>query len=301
MNKILEIENLSVSIDNLNIIRNISLCIYKNDILAIVGESASGKSLLCKTIMKFKSNIRKTGKIYFLDKDIDEYNITKIRGSKISYVFQNPMQSLNPSIKVGKQIDECILIHNKTSKKQAKLKTFELLNKVGLDKSYYNKLPNQLSGGQCQRVVIAIAIANNPSLVICDEPTTSLDYETQKLILDLLKSLNITIILITHDLNIVKDFANKVIVMYAGEFLELAYTDEIFSNPLHPYTKCLLSNNPQIKGIMVDYANVPNYDIFADRNPLAQKIDFEKKPPLIEAYPNHYVKSWLYYKENNNE
>ena len=226
-------------------------------------------------------------------------------------IFQDPMTSLNPTIRVGKQIMEGILIHKKVSKEEAKKQAIEMLRKVGIPKpkERFYQYPHEYSGGMRQRAVIAIALSCEPDLLICDEPTTALDVTIQAQILDLInelkKELNVAVILITHDLGVVAETADRVIVMYAGEKLEEAPVKELFKNPKHPYTWGLLKSLPRldmkenerleaIPGTPPDLLNPPVGDPFAARSEYAMKIDYEKKPPLIDFGNRHTVKSWLY-------
>ena len=226
-------------------------------------------------------------------------------------IFQDPMTSLNPTIRVGKQIMEGILIHKKVSKEEAKKQAIEMLRKVGIPKpkERFYQYPHEYSGGMRQRAVIAIALSCEPDLLICDEPTTALDVTIQAQILDLInelkKELNVAVILITHDLGVVAETADRVIVMYAGEKLEEAPVKELFKNPKHPYTWGLLKSLPRldmkenerleaIPGTPPDLLNPPAGDPFAARSEYAMKIDYEKKPPLIDFGNGHTVKSWLY-------
>ena len=335
--KILEVKNLSVSFNTyageVKALRDISFHVNKGETLAIVGESGSGKSVTVQTVMKLipmpPAEI-KGGEILFQGEDLIQVSDARrrqLRGGKIGMIFQDPMTSLNPTIKVGKQIMEGILIHKKVTKEEAKKQAVEMLRKVGIPKpeERFNQYPHEFSGGMRQRAVIAIALSCEPELLICDEPTTALDVTIQAQILDLInslkKELNIGVILITHDLGVVAETADRVIVMYAGEKLEEAPVRELFKHPKHPYTWGLLKSLPRldmsngeklesIPGTPPDLLKPPVGDPFAPRSEYAMKIDYEKKPPMIDLGNGHFVKSWLYVKgapevknpfENNGE
>ena len=319
--KILEVKNLSVSFNTyageVKALRNVSFYVAKGETLAIVGESGSGKSVTVQTIMKLipmPPGEIKSGEILFEGEDlvkVSDEKMRHLRGGKIGMIFQDPMTSLNPTIRVGKQIMEGILIHKKVSKEEAKKQAIEMLRKVGIPKpkERFYQYPHEYSGGMRQRAVIAIALSCEPDLLICDEPTTALDVTIQAQILDLInelkKELNVAVILITHDLGVVAETADRVIVMYAGEKLEEAPVKELFKNPKHPYTWGLLKSLPRldmkenerleaIPGTPPDLLNPPAGDPFAARSEYAMKIDYEKKPPLIDFGNGHTVKSWLY-------
>ena len=319
--KILEVKNLSVSFNTyageVKALRNVSFSVAKGETLAIVGESGSGKSVTVQTIMKLipmPPGEIKSGEILFEGEDlvkVSDEKMRHLRGGKIGMIFQDPMTSLNPTIRVGKQIMEGILIHKKVSKEEAKKQAIEMLRKVGIPKpkERFYQYPHEYSGGMRQRAVIAIALSCEPDLLICDEPTTALDVTIQAQILDLInelkKELNVAVILITHDLGVVAETADRVIVMYAGEKLEEAPVKELFKNPKHPYTWGLLKSLPRldmkenerleaIPGTPPDLLNPPAGDPFAARSEYAMKIDYEKKPPLIDFGNGHTVKSWLY-------
>ena len=319
--KILEVKNLSVSFNTyageVKALRNVSFSVAKGETLAIVGESGSGKSVTVQTIMKLipmPPGGIKSGEILFEGEDlvkVSDEKMRHLRGGKIGMIFQDPMTSLNPTIRVGKQIMEGILIHKKVSKEEAKKQAIEMLRKVGIPKpkERFYQYPHEYSGGMRQRAVIAIALSCEPDLLICDEPTTALDVTIQAQILDLInelkKELNVAVILITHDLGVVAETADRVIVMYAGEKLEEAPVKELFKNPKHPYTWGLLKSLPRldmkenerleaIPGTPPDLLNPPAGDPFAARSEYAMKIDYEKKPPLIDFGNGHTVKSWLY-------
>ena len=321
--KILEVKDLSVSFNTyageVKALRNISFSVSRGETLAIVGESGSGKSVTVQTVMRLipmPPGEIKSGEILFevenLVKVSDE-RMRQLRGGKIGMIFQDPMTSLNPSIKVGKQIMEGILIHKKVSRKEAEKQAVEMLRKVGIPKpeERFKQYPHEYSGGMRQRAVIAIALSCEPDLLICDEPTTALDVTIQAQILDLInelkKELNIGVILITHDLGVVAETSDRVVVMYAGEKLEEAPVKELFKNPKHPYTWGLLKSLPRldmasnerlssIPGTPPDLLNPPVGDPFASRSEYAMKIDYEKKPPMIDLGNGHFVKSWLYVK-----
>lgn len=318
---LLEVKNLSVSFNTyageVKALRNIDFKVNRGETLAIVGESGSGKSVTVQSIMRLIPSPPgefKSGEIIFDEIDllkISEKEMRNYRGGRIGMIFQDPMTSLNPVIKIGHQIMEGILIHKKVSKKEAKKLAIEMLKKVGIPKpeERFEQYPHQFSGGMRQRVVIAIALSCEPDLLICDEPTTALDVTIQKQILDLInklkKELNIGVILITHDLGVVAETADRVIVMYAGEKIEEAPVKKIFKDPRHPYTWGLLKSLPRldmdsskalfsIPGTPPDLLDPPKGDPFAARSEFSMKIDYEKKPPLVDLGDGHYVKSWLY-------
>lgn len=321
--KILEVKNLSVSFNTyageVKALRNISFSVKRGETLAIVGESGSGKSVTVQTVMRLipmPPGEIKSGEIIFEGEDIvkvSDEKMRKLRGGKIGMIFQDPMTSLNPTIKVGKQIMEGILIHKKVSKAEAKKQAIEMLAKVGISKpeERFEQYPHEFSGGMRQRAVIAIALSCEPDLLICDEPTTALDVTIQAQILELInklkEELNIGVILITHDLGVVAQTADRVVVMYAGEKLEEAPVTELFKNPKHPYTWGLLKSLPRldmssneklssIPGTPPDLLKPPAGDPFAPRSEYAMKIDYERKPPMIDLGNGHIVKSWLYVK-----
>lgn len=319
--KILEVKNLSVSFNTyageVKALRDISFSVDRGETLAIVGESGSGKSVTVQTVMRLipmPPGEIKGGEILFEGEDlikVSDIRMRELRGGKIGMIFQDPMTSLNPTIKVGKQIMEGILIHKKVSKAEAKKQAIEMLRKVGIPKpeERFNQYPHEFSGGMRQRAVIAIALSCEPDLLICDEPTTALDVTIQSQILELInnlkKELNIAVILITHDLGVVAETADRVVVMYAGEKLEEAPVKELFKNPKHPYTWGLLKSLPRldmtsdekltsIPGTPPDLLKPPVGDPFAPRSEYAMKIDYERKPPMIDLGNDHFVKSWLY-------
>ena len=318
---LLEVNNLSVSFNTyageVKALRDISFKVNRGETLAIVGESGSGKSVTVQSIMRLLPTPPaefKTGEIIFEGVNLlklDEKEMRKYRGGRIGMIFQDPMTSLNPVMKIGEQIMEGILIHKKISKAEAKKKALEMLEKVGIPKpeERFNQYPHQFSGGMRQRVVIAIALACEPDLLICDEPTTALDVTIQSQILELInklkKELNIAVILITHDLGVVAETSDRVIVMYAGEKLEEGPVKEIFKDAHHPYTWGLLKSLPRldmdannalysIPGTPPNLLNPPVGDSFAARSDFSMKIDYEKNPPLVDLGNGHFVRSWIY-------
>ncbi len=319
MKKILEVTDLNVSFHTfageVQAIRGVSFDLYEGETLAIVGESGSGKSVTTKSLMRLlppeNSEIKK-GKILFNDIDIakaTEKQMQKIRGKDISMIFQEPMTSLNPTMTIGKQIMEPLLKHQKMSKTDARKRAFELLKLVGIPKPEIRikQYPHQFSGGMRQRVVIAIALACAPKVLIADEPTTALDVTIQAQILDLMKELQkkieTSIIFITHDLGVVANVADRVAVMYGGKIVEVGTVDEIYYNPQHPYTWGLISSMPSldtedeelfvIPGTPPDLLNPPKGDAFAPRNPYAMQIDLEEEPPMFKISDTHYAATWL--------
>lgn len=299
----------------LNAIRGISIDLYKGESFAIVGESGSGKSVFTKTFMGLleANGHIDSGRIIYNGEDLTKFKSEKdwrkIRGKEIAMVSQDPMTSLNPLKIIGKQVQEGIELHQNSKGTEAKKFAIKLLKDVGIsdpEKRYY-QYPHEFSGGMRQRVVIAIAIACNPKILICDEPTTALDVTMQAQILELLKNIqkeyNLTIVYITHDLGVVAKVADRVGVMYAGDIVEIGLCDEIFYNAKHPYTWALLSSLPQlgikgeelysIKGTPVNLFKEIKGDAFAPRNPRALKIDFEIAPPYFEISKTHKAKTWL--------
>lgn len=316
---ILSVENLVIKFNlrgkELTAIRGASIDLHKGESLAIVGESGSGKSVFTKSFMGLlDANGRiEEGTIMYKGEDLTTYKTEddwiKIRGKEIAMVFQDPMTSLNPLKSVGKQVQESIELHQNLKGEEAKKLAIEILSDVGISEPErrYKQYPHEFSGGMRQRVVIAISIACNPNILICDEPTTALDVTIQAQILHLLKKLqnkyNLTIIYITHDLGVVANVADRIAVMYAGDIIELGTAEEVFFDPKHPYTWALLSSLPQlgIKGepLYSIKGTPPNLfkeivgDAFAPRNPKALKIDFVERPPYFEVSPTHKARTWL--------
>ena len=299
----------------LNAIRRCSLDLYDGETLAIVGESGSGKSVFTKTFvgMLDKNGSVTGGSIMYNGVDLAQYKTEAqwrtIRGKKIAMVTQDPMTSLNPLKKVGIQIKEAIELNQNLRGKAAKEEAIKLLDLVGIPdpERRYGQYPHEFSGGMRQRVVIAIAVACNPQILICDEPTTALDVTIQAQILELIRKLqrekHMTIIYITHDLGVVANVADRVAVMYAGQIIEIGMANEIFFNPRHPYTWALLSAMPQlgvkgeklpaIDGTPPNLFNKVTGDSFAPRNKKALNIDFLEEPPMFDVTPTHQAKTWM--------
>lgn len=319
MEKILEVKDLNISFHTfageVQAIRGVNFDLYKGETLAIVGESGSGKSVTSKAIMHLlppsNSEIKK-GEILFEGKDIaklSDKQMQKIRGKDISMIFQDPMTSLNPTMKIGKQIIEPIIKHQNLSKSAAKERAIDILKLVGIPNPEirFNQYPHQFSGGMRQRVVIAIALACNPKVLIADEPTTALDVTIQAQILELMKELQkkieTSIIFITHDLGVVANVADRVAVMYGGKIVEIGTVDEVFYNPQHPYTWGLISSMPSldteeeelyaIPGTPPNLLHPPKGDAFAPRNQYAMQIDLEEQPPMFKVSETHYAATWL--------
>ena len=314
---ILQVKNLRVDFHTyageIKAIRDVNFDLKKGETLAIVGESGSGKSVTTKTLMGLSApNANITGAIDFMGKkllDLKEDEWTKVRGNEIAMIFQDPMTSLDPTMRIGQQIAEPIMIHEKVSKQEALKRALELMKSVGIPKAeeHINDYPHQWSGGMRQRAVIAIALAANPDVLIADEPTTALDVTIQAQILSLMKKIqkerNSSIVFITHDLGVVAGMADRVAVMYAGKIIEYGTVDEVFYNPQHPYTWGLLNSMPttdteagslqSIPGTPPDLLNPPKGDAFAPRNEFALDIDYEEEPPLFKVSDTHYAATWL--------
>jgi len=295
---------------------DVSITLDKNEILAIVGESGCGKSTLAMTIMGLQDpkNTRITGDIIYNDLNLvglSETLYNKIRGNDIGMIFQDPLSALNPLMRIGDQIAEALYYHTDLDEKQRTARAIELLTQVGIvnPERVANQYPHELSGGMRQRVIIAIAISCKPPIIIADEPTTALDVTIQAQILDLLSDLQEEtesgIILITHDLGVVAETADRVDVMYGGQIVEEAPVDVLFSNPQHPYTRSLLNSIPQedahdselhvIEGVVPSLKNMPRTGCrFAARIPWIPEDAHEEQPTLHEVEPGHFVRCTCY-------
>lgn len=323
--KILIVDNLEIKFNlrgkTLHVIRGISMDLYRGEILAIVGESGSGKSVFTKSFMGLLDHNGgvTAGQIWYYSEaggpPVELTSLKKekewlpFRGREIAMIMQDPMTSLNPLKTIGAQIMEAVLLHQNVNRPEARTRTLRYLQDVGIQspEKRFSQYPHEFSGGMRQRVVIAIAIACNPRILICDEPTTALDVTIQAQIMALLMELRhkykLSVILITHDLGVVANIADRVAVMYAGDIIEIGTARDIFYDARHPYTWALLSSLPQVcvKGSELwcipgtppnPYAEVRG-DAFAPRNPQALKIDFIKRPPYFAVSETHKARTWL--------
>ena len=326
--RVLSIRDLNISFKTnygvVRAIRGVRLDLFQGETVAIVGESGSGKSVTVKTMMGIldSNGHIDSGSINYryTDKDgnqvecdlakMDQKEIRyQLCGKHIAMVFQDPMTSLDPTMTIGKQIMEPMIEHNYATKQEAAKKALELLDEVGISEPQktFKQYPHELSGGMRQRVVIAIALACDPDILICDEPTTALDVTIQAKILEKIKEIqlkkNISVIYITHDLGIVAKVADYVAVMYAGRIVEKGNINEVFYDPRHPYTWGLLSSMPDIdtdsRRLFAIPGTPPNLmeevvgDAFAPRNPFALNIDYREEPPMYDVGGQHRVASWL--------
>lgn len=316
--KILEVKNLTVyygsGSETVKAVNNTSFFIEKGESLGLVGETGAGKTTTALSIMQLIPNPPGkiiSGEILYNGQDLNKLSQEekrKIRGHKISMIFQDPMTALNPTLTVGEQISEVISLHNKVSKSEAKERAMKMLELVGIQAARFDNFPHQFSGGMKQRVVIAIALACNPELLIADEPTTALDVTIQAQVLDLIdelkKEFNTTLLLITHDLGVIAETCNKVAIMYAGEIVEYGTLEHIYNNTKHPYTIGLFESIPNfnddvrrlkpIKGLMPDPSNLPEGCVFAPRCPDAKEECITHSTPMWEVEPGHFVKCEKY-------
>lgn len=312
---LLHVQNLQMVFENKTqsfaAVDDLSFSVKKGQTLGIVGESGSGKTMASLSVMRLLPNQGRVsgGKILFKGNDLvplREKEMQKLRGKELAMIFQDPMMSLDQVYTVGYQIIEAILTHEKIGKQQAKERALKLLSSVGIahPERVFNSYPFELSGGMCQRVMIAIALSCNPKLLFADEPTTALDVTVQAQILDLLRQVRdeyeMGIVLITHDLGVVSEIADRVIVMYAGKSMEDAPTNTIMREPLHPYTIGLMKSAPRleeqtdrlysIEGAVPDIRHMPTGCRFCTRCPLADKECQQTEPPVKEVAPEHYVR-----------
>ncbi len=323
---LLDIKDLHVGFrigdDYFDAVDGVDITLQKNEILAIVGESGCGKSTLATTIMGLHNplNTKISGSIQYNDKELigmDEAAYNTVRGNDIGMIFQDPLASLNPLMTIGAQIDEALYYHTDLDANQRTERVLELLDQVGIPnpKRTFKQYPHELSGGMRQRIIIAMALSCKPPIIIADEPTTALDVTIQAQILDLLNDIQAEtgsgIILITHDLGVVAETADRVAVMYGGQFVEVAPVEELFTNPKHPYTRSLLKSNPQsgsegdlhvIEGIVPPITKMIRQGCrFAPRIPWLDAAAHEENPEMHEISPNHFVRcschETFYFKE----
>ena len=307
-NTLVEIKNLDVNFrindDYYKAVDNVNLKLKENEILAIVGESGCGKSTLATSIMGLHNplNTKLSGEIIYKDKNLlelseEEYN--EIRGSEIGMIFQDPLSALNPLMRIEAQIEEGLIYHTKLNQNERKNRVYELLQQVGIQnyKRIARQFPHELSGGMRQRVMIALALACKPNVIIADEPTTALDVTIQAQILDLLKSIqdeiHAGIILITHDLGVVAEMADRVAVMYRGKVVELGTPEAVYGDPVHSYTKSLISAVPIADP---DYKKTKKIDMDESylRSPMGDVSEIEvipETPELTEYRPGHFVET----------
>lgn len=315
---VLKIKHLSVDFKTmegeLHAIRDVTLKLHPGEVLALVGESGSGKSVTTKSIMGLLPHNAEivSGTIEYEGQDLlklPEKKLQELRGNEFAEIFQDPMTALDPTMRVGKQIMEPLLLHQNMNKATAKQKALAVMEKVGIvnAKERFNNFPYQFSGGMRQRIVIAMALICHPKVLIADEPTTALDVTIQSQILQLIKQLKdelgTAVIFITHDLGVVAGIADRVAVMYAGRILEFGTVEDIFYHPQHPYTIGLLKSTPtmdmnegeleSIPGNPPNLINPPAGDPFAQRNKYALQIDYEKLPPFFKVSDTHYAATWL--------
>lgn len=315
---ILDVHNLQVEFKveqgTVKAIRGVDFQLRTGETLAIVGESGSGKSVTSKAIMGLLAQNGKItdGSIKLFGQEIagmKEKEYLKIRGSQIAMIFQDPMTSLNPTMTIGAQLMEGIILHQKMDKAAARQEAVRLLELVGIvnPEKRLKQYPHQFSGGMRQRIVIAIALSCNPKVLIADEPTTALDVTIQAQIIELIKDIQqktgVAVIFITHDLGVVANVADYVSVMYAGKIVEKGTVDEIFYDPRHPYTWGLLASMPSvdskdkelfaIPGTPPNLLNPPKGDAFAARNKWALEVDFQEQPPMFKISSTHYAATWL--------
>lgn len=314
---VLNVKNLNVSFraygGMVRAVRGVDFDLRRGETLAIVGESGSGKSVTIKSVMGIlaRNAVIEDGTIEYEGQDLltlSDKEMRSIRGKRIALIFQDPLSALNPIMKIGKQITETIMLDKKTTRKEAKAKAIKLLAAVGIDRpeERFDQYPFQFSGGMRQRIVIAIALARDPDVLICDEPTTALDVTVQAKILELINELKekrgLSVVFITHDMGVVANMADRINVMYAGKIVEKGTAEEIFFNPTHPYTQALLASMPDmetegvlpaIPGTPPNMLFPPKGDAFAARNTRAMQIDFEREPPLFPITETHWAATWL--------
>ncbi len=312
---LLEIKELEAGYESkkgwISAVDGVSLNVYTDDFVGLAGESGCGKSTLALSIIGLlkKPGKVKKGSIFFRGRDLTKLKpeeMRRIRWDEISMVFQSAMNSLNPVMKIGDQITDAILAHRRISKSEARARAMELLKIVNISPDRVESYPHQLSGGMKQRVMIAMSLALNPSLVLMDEPTTALDVVVQKMIIEeieeIRKKLGFSILFITHDLSLLVEISKRVAIMYAGEIVELAEAHTLYSKPLHPYTQGLMNSFPTLHGVLKRSEGIPGRppDLsqrikgcrFYDRCSKREKICKEEHPSLVEVENGHFVACW---------
>ncbi len=314
---VLDVKNLVINFraygGKVQAVRDVSFQLHKGETVCIVGESGSGKSVSIKTVMGILAPNAEIagGSVIYDGKDltkITEEEFHTIRGKRIGLIFQDPLSALNPLMKIGRQITEVVKLRTKCTNAEAKERALQLMRDVGIPdvEDRFEAYPFQFSGGMRQRIVIAIALANDPEILICDEPTTALDVTVQAKILELINELKVkkglSIIFITHDMGVVANMADRMYVMYAGKIVEYGTAYEIFFDPRHPYTWALLSSMPDmdtkekldaIPGTPPNMLQPPKGDAFAARNKYALKLDYVEQPPFFKVSDTHYAATWL--------
>lgn len=317
---LLDVQNLSVSFmtyaGEVQAVRDVSFTLAKGEIIAVVGESGSGKSVMTQSLVKLlpsPPSVIKDGNVTLNGQPIRDYSfkaLRKVKGKEIAYIFQDPMTSLNPTMKIGAQVVEGILTHSQVTKAEARVRAMELLRIAGISEpeKRIHQFPHELSGGMRQRVMIAIAIAMQPKILVADEPTTALDVTIQSQILGILRDINrregMSIILITHDMGIVANMAQRVLVMYGGKIVEAGPVLNIFKTPKHPYTRSLLAAVPRLDvdsdkpleyiiGSPPDMLDPPAGCPFAPRCKYSMNICFQKMPERTNVDANHHLYCYL--------
>lgn len=321
---LLEVKNMSLSLKRAGkyskILEDVSFNMEQGETLGIVGESGCGKSMTALSLMQLLPEKARLGGEVNLQGEIisklSKRKLEKIRGNQMSMIFQDPLTSLNPLQTVGVQIEESLILHTKKNKNERRMRVLQLLNAVGLPRAeeLIDEYPHQLSGGMRQRIMIAIAMACEPQLLICDEPTTALDVTVQAQILELMNEIKretrMGIIMITHDMGVVAEVCDRVLVMYAGKIVEEAPVIELFENPKHPYTQGLLESIPKlgrrkeqlgsIPGTVPTPGSMPVGCRFADRCPHVMDVCRNVTPEMIHIKENHQTACWLYDKKEGN-
>lgn len=324
MDRVLVIQGLKVGFSSFDgqftAVRGVNLTVNRGETVAIVGESGSGKSVTAHAVMRLlkEPSARITeGKILFNNRDLSlatQKEMQEIRGREISIIFQDAINCLNPTLKIGRQIEEVFIKHKKLSVSEARRQSADLLDSVGITLPHkrLEQYPHELSGGMRQRVMIAIAVACNPQLLIADEPTTSVDVTSQAQIIEIMKDLQnkngTAVLLITHNFGIISGFCNRIAVMYAGQLVETGLAGDIFYNPAHPYTDGLLKSVPRIAGAdeqgltlipghPPNSTELPSGCSFWPRCGQAMKICVQQEPPVVEISKDHSVRCWLHFKQ----